>query len=101
MGSRDKVASPTFTLSREYHADKLSLYHFDFYRLVEPGVVADELAEVIGQNDSVVVVEWADIVHGVLPLGRLRIVFKTRGENERTLELSCPEKLKYLTEGLG
>jgi tRNA threonylcarbamoyladenosine biosynthesis protein TsaE len=47
MGSTDHVASPTFTISREYVAGELALFHFDFYRLSDPGVVAIELAEFI------------------------------------------------------
>jgi len=100
MGSTDNVASPTFTLSRQYRAGSLNLHHYDFYRLAEPGVVAHELAEVVGQSDSVIVVEWADIVRGVLPTKRLRITFKTLGEHERHLEINCPEELRYLTAGI-
>lgn len=47
VGSVDAVASPTFTISRQYKAGKLTIYHFDFYRLKEAGIMADELAEVI------------------------------------------------------
>lgn len=100
VGSTDNVASPTFTLSREYHSDKFTLYHFDFYRLSEPGIVAEELTEVLGQNDSIVAVEWADIVWGVLPEKRLKIMFKTIGEDNRELEITCPKELRYLVEGI-
>ena len=33
LGLGDNVTSPTFALVNEYHGDKLSLYHFDMYRI--------------------------------------------------------------------
>lgn len=101
LGSSDKVASPSFTISREYSIKKTSngvekLVHFDFYRLNDPGLVANELAEIIGDTRTVVVVEWAGIVENVLPTNRLRINFKNVGENKRELTFHCPNKLEYL-----
>ncbi len=100
LGSHDHVASPTFTISREYSGGQLYVYHFDFYRLPEPGVIADELAEVIGDPKSVVVVEWADIVHDVLPEDRVRIEITVTGETARKLDITYPETLRYLVENL-
>src|SRR5580704_17211515 len=67
MGSKDVVRSPSFTLSNEYQAGKLTLYHFDCFRLKELGIMRDELAEVLADPQAVVAVEWADIVEAVLP----------------------------------
>lgn len=100
MGSLDKVASPTFTLSREYYAKDLTLYHFDFYRLNEAGVMQHELQEAIQDSAGVVVIEWADVVAGVLPHERLSIAIKTTGETTRDLQFTYPEKLKYLLSEL-
>jgi tRNA threonylcarbamoyladenosine biosynthesis protein TsaE len=96
FGSSDNVASPSFTLSREYRAGDRTMYHFDFYRLNDPGIVANELAEVVGDNRAVVVVEWADIVENVLPAEHLTITIKSTGDTEREFEISYPEGLAYL-----
>jgi tRNA threonylcarbamoyladenosine biosynthesis protein TsaE len=96
MGSTDKVASPSFTLSREYRSDTLTMFHFDFYRLNDPGIMANELAEVIGDSQAVVVVEWADIVEDVLPAQRLTIRIANTGETSREFSFSCPPELAYL-----
>jgi tRNA threonylcarbamoyladenosine biosynthesis protein TsaE len=96
MGSTDTVGSPTFTISREYTAGELTLYHFDFYRLHEPGIMAAELSEVLSDESAVVAIEWADIVEGVLPAERLTITITATGENERTFKFSCPQTLDYL-----
>ncbi len=74
----------------------LTLYHFDFYRLNEPGIVAAELAEVIHDSQAVMVVEWGDIVKNVLPNKRLTIKFESSGETIRLLTFTCPLDLKYL-----
>ncbi|HEX7368588.1 MAG TPA: tRNA (adenosine(37)-N6)-threonylcarbamoyltransferase complex ATPase subunit type 1 TsaE [Candidatus Saccharimonadales bacterium] len=96
MGSVDRVASPSFTISREYHAEGKTLYHFDFYRLPDPGLVANELAEVVGDPRAVVAVEWADVVEGILPAERLTIYIKSSGETVREFTFEYPEKLAYL-----
>ncbi len=98
MGSSEKVASPSFTIGRQYKAGKLTLYHFDFYRLHEPGIMADELAEILGDEQAVIVVEWANIVENILPNDRLSIAIKTTGDESRELSFTCPENLKYIQE---
>jgi len=74
-GSNDQVASPTFTLKRVYKTPKFQIFHYDFYRLSEPGILHEELAESIGDKRAVTVIEWSDIVKDVLPAGRLSIEF--------------------------
>ena len=98
LGSTDPVASPTFTISREYMGGRLGVYHFDFYRLDEAGIIADELAEIVGDSTGVVVVEWAAIVEQVLPKKRLRIEFSTVDESTRQLTFTYPEELSYIME---
>jgi tRNA threonylcarbamoyladenosine biosynthesis protein TsaE len=96
MGSHDHVASPTFTISREYRADDLTLYHFDFYRLSEPGIMTAELAEFMNDPKAVVAVEWSDIVKHVLPEQRVTVKLELIGESSRQLQFTYPEALAYL-----
>jgi len=100
MGSLGHVSSPTFKISNVYKGHGLELYHFDFYRLPEAGIVADELAEVIKEPKTVVVVEWGQAVHGVLPKNRLAITIKTTGETTRQLDIQYPVSLAYLVDEL-
>ena len=99
-GSTDRVRSPTFTLSGEYKTPRFIIAHFDFYRLGEAGIVADELAEVVGDPAYVVVVEWGDIVHDVLPGNRLTVRLAQAGDNSRVLSFGYPPELAYIMEGL-
>jgi tRNA threonylcarbamoyladenosine biosynthesis protein TsaE len=92
-GSQDRVSSPTFTLSRIYKAKKLEIHHFDFYRLSEPGILRDQLAESLDNPKAVVIVEWADIVKDVLPKDRFSIEFEPAAgsSEERCITISYPE----------
>ena len=98
LGSSDKVASPTFTISKMYDAGDIEVHHFDFYRLADAGIMADELAEVAGDPRTVVVVEWADAVQHVLPDRRLKVVIRQTPEGDRILTFTCASTLNYLIE---
>ena len=97
MGSNDAVRSPSFTLGNEYKANKLTLHHFDFYRLQEPGLMERELAEVLEDPNAVIVIEWGGIAEAVLPPDRLTIQIKPTGETSRQFNFSCPNNLKHLS----
>lgn len=97
FGSSDPVSSPSFTINNVYQrADKKRLFHFDFYRLTEPGVVASELAEVEGEADIVVVVEWGEIVHDVLPGNRIKVTITAVSETSRQITFDYAESFAYL-----
>lgn len=90
----EDVQSPSFTISRVYDArDGLQLAHYDFYRLSDAGIMANELAEATHDPQTVTVIEWADIVEGVLPADRLTITFTSPGDTERHLALSGNQEL--------
>jgi tRNA threonylcarbamoyladenosine biosynthesis protein TsaE len=99
-GSTNRVASPTFTISREYEAPHFTIAHFDFYRLGEAGIVGDEFEEIISDPHYVTVAEWSGIVQDVLPEVRLTIQIAQAGDDKRTFVFSWPETLNYLMEGI-
>lgn len=90
LGVEDEVQSPTFTLSRTYHTrDEGLLVHYDFYRLSDPGILAIELADAAQLQDTIVVIEWADTVHHVLPADRLVLTITACGDEARIVELKA------------
>jgi len=90
LGYKGPVTSPTFTLSQIYQIpDGPEIHHYDLYRLEESGVVGTELAEDLDDKDIIVVVEWGDLVAGILPKDRLRIEFEVTSENGRILHATA------------
>ena len=100
LGSTDRVSSPSFTLTNQYRAGDKVLHHFDFYRLSEPGILREELAEILQDNHNIVAVEWADVVAEILPEARLSLTIRATGENSRELTFQYPELMNYLLSDL-
>lgn len=100
MGIRDAVTSPSYTLSQLYRAESgLRLRHYDFYRLNDPGILAAELEEVLEDEATVTIVEWADIVAGILPVDHLQVLITATSETTRKIVLrSSGEKSQWLVE---
>ncbi len=100
FGSTDRVSSPSFTLTNQYRAGDKTLHHFDFYRLHEPGILREELAEILQDAHNIVAIEWADVVADVLPTERLSVIIRPTGESSRELAFRYPAALSYLLAGL-
>lgn len=66
----EPVTSPSYTLMNHYEG-RLSLYHFDLYRLSHPDDLEDLDFSTYAEGQGVTVVEWADrfvqpYAHGLL-----------------------------------
>ena len=67
----DTVTSPSFTISKTYAVKDeagtpCTLTHYDFYRLNDPGIMVDDLAEHLTPF-NIIVVEWGASVQDFLP----------------------------------
>lgn len=94
FGSKNIVASPTFTLNKIYkNGAGQEIHHFDFYRLNDPGVMADQLAESLEDKKVITVIEWSDIVKEVLPKDHMCIELKPTATDpdEREMIVNYPE----------
>jgi tRNA threonylcarbamoyladenosine biosynthesis protein TsaE len=87
-GDGRRVSSPTFALIHEYAA-RLSVYHFDTYRLPDEAAFADLGVAEYFDGDGVCLVEWADRVTGVLPAEHLRVTITATGETARRFTLEA------------
>lgn len=99
LGIEETIQSPSFTISRVYDAThERRLAHYDFYRLEDAGIMAEELAEAISDPQTIVVIEWADAVAGVLPVDRLTLTITAPSEETRIVTaqagLQLSERLK-------
>ncbi len=102
LGSNDHVSSPTFTVSKEYKAGTFRILHYDFYRMSDPGHVADMLAEEVLDDKTICIIEWAGSVAEVLPKDRLLITIAKDATNEstRTITLTYTSRTAYSVKGL-
>ena len=90
MGIEEDVQSPSFTISRTYvGVEGLYLTHYDFYRLHDPGIMSADLHENIHNKNKVTIIEWAEIVGGVLPSDRISVVIVSPTEDDRTVTISA------------
>lgn len=80
---QEPVSSPSFTISKEYQGEKYRLVHYDFYRLNDPGIMAEDLLDSVSDNNTITIVEWGESIRDVLPENRLRITIKNLDENTR------------------
>jgi tRNA threonylcarbamoyladenosine biosynthesis protein TsaE len=82
--SAHDVASPTFTLVREYGKEK-KIYHVDLYRLEkEEDTFEAGIFELLG-SDDLVLIEWADRLQRYRPEPCKTIEFEHGREGERII----------------
>ena len=85
IGSNAEVTSPTFVLVHEYEGGRLSVYHFDFYRVEK----ADEIVRLGFDDylfgDGVTLIEWADRYPELIPKTATWISLETLGESVRRI----------------
>lgn len=73
LGISEPVSSPTFTILQQYEEGRLSLYHFDVYRIDD----VEEMDE-IGYEDcfygeGVCLIEWSQRITEILPKEVIRV----------------------------
>lgn len=73
LGSRSRVVSPTFTLVREYEGGRLHVFHLDVYRLNMIQDVLDLGVEDMLEGGGVTLIEWGDVIEGILGANLLEI----------------------------
>jgi tRNA threonylcarbamoyladenosine biosynthesis protein TsaE len=92
LGAQDPVASPTFTLIREYGGGRLDVVHADVYRLDRMQDVVDlGLDELRDTGRAILLVEWGDAVAELLPDEHLRVQLTEPdpGDDARRVVLSA------------
>ena len=87
LGYEGDVTSPTFTLVNEYDS-KPKVIHIDCYR-------ENNLNRWIGlgiheylESDSIIFIEWAELIQPLLPELLIEIKFSHSGENNRKILLA-------------
>lgn len=99
LGVKRRPISPTFVIMRRYKvpARRLSsaerrftdIYHFDAYRLKkEEDAAVLGFEKILADPKNIVLVEWPEMIKGVLPSGAAQIDFRYgKKENERIIKI--------------
>lgn len=101
LGVTGPVQSPTFTISNRYDLpDGRILAHYDFYRLGEAGIMADELDEAIHDDQTIAIIEWGDIIADILPESRVTLQIISPSETERKITATGHGAYKNIMEAI-
>ena len=74
LGIKEPITSPSFTISKQYALPKNGkLIHYDFYRLGDPGLMAEDLTENLQNPNNIIVIEWGESISELLPLNHITI----------------------------
>lgn len=90
LGIREPVNSPTFTILQSYEEGRLSLHHFDVYRISDVEEMEEIGYEDCFYGDGVCLVEWADLIREILPEDCIRIAIEkdmTKGFDFRRISI--------------
>ena len=89
----EHVGSPTFKIISEYVGQPHNLYHVDSYRLEgENDFLKIGGEELLNQKKGVTLIEWANLIKGILPKETIFVYFK-RSSKKNTRQIRI--------EGLG
>jgi len=87
LGVTEPVVSPSFTIVREYEG-RVPLVHVDVYRIDAVQELHDLGFEEVVRDDAVTLVEWGDMIDGLLPGDRLDIRLAAGADDdERVVEI--------------
>lgn len=86
LGIKEPVTSPSFTISKQYALPNAGrLIHYDFYRLPDPGLMSEDLAENLQDPNNIIVIEWGESVTSLLP------------KNHHTIKISYTDNGREVT----
>ena len=92
LGVEENVTSPTFVIEKFYplkHKKWQRLVHIDAYRLNKPEELAHlRFQELLDDPGTLIVIEWAEKVEGLLPADYHRINFKFINEDTREISFA-------------
>ena len=87
LGITENVTSPTFTLMNIYTSGRITLYHFDMYRIEDESEAQELGLDEFFYGNGVCMIEWAENIKNMLPKNLITINITKLGENEREIEI--------------
>ena len=87
LGLGDNVTSPTFALVNEYRGEKLTLYHFDMYRIMSEDDLESTGFFDYDFENNIAAVEWSENIEGSLPKDTIYITIESLGDDSREITI--------------
>lgn len=85
---KEAITSPSFTISKAYALPQGgSLVHYDFYRLADPGLMAEDLEENLSNPNNIIIIEWGSSVANLLPKNHTVIKIEYTETNGRKVTI--------------
>ena len=82
------VTSPTYTLINEYNSLK-NVIHIDCYKESDLGIwISLGLNDYINNRDNIIIIEWPEILVGMLPDDTINLKLIHISQNKRNISLS-------------
>ncbi len=100
LGYRGAVKSPTYALLESYELPSRICYHFDLYRLADPGELEYLGIRDLLQSEAILLVEWPEKGEGELPQPDLEIAINHDGECRQLQIKSHSEQGNSLLQSL-
>ena len=98
LTNSNKVLSPTFPMLLTYDYKDNLIWHYDMYRLEQPGDVWNLSLE-DALNNGIIIIEWPEIIEHLLPKKKIEIIIKDLTNNARSAEiLANQDFLKDINE---
>ena len=98
LGVDENVPSPSFTLVQSYSTPRLTVSHFDLYRLKHAREL-DELGLEEALETGAALIEWPERAEGRLPPDALHIALAASGPDSRIATINGPAKWAKYFEG--
>ncbi|MGN0114224.1 MAG: tRNA (adenosine(37)-N6)-threonylcarbamoyltransferase complex ATPase subunit type 1 TsaE [Acutalibacteraceae bacterium] len=83
LGYDGEVTSPTFAIVHEYIGGRLSIYHFDMYRIESFNELYSTGYFEYLESGGVVITEWSENIENVLPNKYYRVEISNPEQNDR------------------
>ncbi len=89
LGVKESVPSPTFTLVQSYETTRLTVRHFDLYRIIESSEL-DELGIDEALDEGAALIEWPERAGSRLPDDALHVALSA-DDHVRRAHISGPQ----------
>lgn len=85
----EEITSPTYVFLRSYRGERLTLYHFDLYRIDKSDDIGRiDIEDLIEDKKGIFVVEWPEFFPIKIFNNKLKLKFNNQGRNKRLIEIT-------------